>query len=312
MPSEPFLPTRLIEITTEGAEVKARLHETLHDVGSPVYMTLSHCWESGAVWKLLRATYRAALESLPMRDLPPVFMDAISVASSAGINFLWIDSVCIVQDDVDDWSKESARTGDIYGGAICNVAATGFTDGSHGLFAARNTQTLGPIAVKLDFPIIFNEYDGIIETEFYLVDRDVWVRGVDRAPLNKRSWVVQERYLSPRIIHFGRQQLFWECCELTASETFPHGLPSRLLIRSAPSVLLNAIYSGKKAIDEASLSEDDFIDWWTIVSAYSLGRLTFATDKLVAISGMARSFQSFSRSRYLAGLWERNLPHDLL
>jgi Heterokaryon incompatibility protein (HET) len=124
-----------------------------------------------------------------------------------------------------DWLNESALMDKVYSNSFCNISATGVADSSYGLFATRDPRMLGSVEVDLKLA-------GLQATEtataYTLVDFLFWQNELSRAHLNRRGWVVQERLLAPRVLHFGQKQLFWECCEMDAAESYPNGLPHAL------------------------------------------------------------------------------------
>ncbi|KAF2248961.1 HET-domain-containing protein [Trematosphaeria pertusa] len=229
-------PTRLLFLEQTATGFKIRLRETHKLEIKPQYIALSHCWGGVLTARLTQDNYSGYLQDIPQKDLPQVFLDTFHVASHFGINYVWIDSLCIVQDSVDDWKSESAKMGTIYRHCFCNIAATGFRNGENGLFVRQQPDLLQPFGIELDEAIPINEHhasssghDGTIRAgQYLLVDFVTWEAGVDWAPLNSRGWVVQERLLSARTLHFGEQQLFWECHELQACEVWPNGFPKEV------------------------------------------------------------------------------------
>lgn len=122
-------------------------------------------------------------------------------------------------------------------------------------------------------------------------------------PLNRRAWALQERFLSTRILHFTTEQLVWECRKHAASESFPYGLPNHIQeYHSERNRLLNPSSTASSP------------SWSEVVRLYSKGKLTFPSDKLVAISGLASEMRhrGLASGRFLAGLWEAELPRSLL
>ncbi|KAF4438789.1 HET-domain-containing protein [Fusarium austroafricanum] len=110
-----------------------------------------------------------------------------------------------------------AQMSSVYQHGVLNIAATGFSDGSNGLFVQRDPNLLTPISFSM-------EANDSSHDNYYLVDTGVWKDQVDDSPLCGRGWVAQERALSPRTVHFGKQQLFWECLCENASEVLPKGM----------------------------------------------------------------------------------------
>jgi hypothetical protein len=139
---------------------------------------------------------------------------------------------------------------------------------------------------------------------------DLWEDGVVNAPLNRRAWVFQERYLSPRVLHFGARQLFWECMEREACEMFPSTLPSMLLTNYKKNSLFHVARSNFPLLRHNEISL--FKVQCDAVSVYTNGALTKEQDMLVAISGIAQTMHAILECDYLARLWQKGLPSHLL
>lgn len=250
----------------------------------PPYTTLSHCWGSLEFFKLKKSNIDSLLDhGFPHERLPKTLQDAIKVSQSLGFKYIWIDSLCIVQDDVEDWSRESSLMSNVYGNAILDIAATNAKDGSEGLFVERDT---GKTKIHY-FRTPDKRLWEINPTRFY-------EEFVASAPLSSRAWAFQERYLAHRALHFSADELFWECREHIACETFPDGYPMSTVHRT-----------------HRFPSRDDLAGWCRAISIYSKADLTYPSDKLIAISGVARNFQERFPDQYLAGLWKENLERQL-
>ena len=245
--------------------------------------------------------------------LPKTFRDAIYITQKLGVKYLWIDSLCIIQDSVEDWRQEAATMGRVYQNALCNIAATAASDSSVGCFLDRNPLLAQVCRVDLTWELP-------LRGSYYCLDGSLWPRSIGEAPLNRRGWVVQERILSPRILHFGAQQLFWECHEMEACESFPDGLPE------SPDPLTFIVRTGLKRIrppakhavhDKKGNMPPDFrLDghayWDGIVDVYTRSSLTRQEDKLIALSGIAQVMSELLNDKYLAGLWKNHLSYQLL
>jgi hypothetical protein len=220
-----WLPTRLIEISPAFAQYQARLiipaRMNPEERGVPrKYVALSHIWGKSQFTRLTTSNLQDLQESISPSDLSQTFQDAIIVALRLGVRYLWIDSLCIVQDSPEDWQTESSMMDLVYKNSLCTIAASEATEPHHGLFKNRDTSSLTP------FKVLFTPDD---RSESYYCFYDWWWPDVcGKKPLNQRGWVVQERLLSPRTIHFATP-VFWECRELIACETYPTGLPSHLV-----------------------------------------------------------------------------------
>jgi Heterokaryon incompatibility protein (HET) len=277
------------------------------------YMTLSHRWPEESIFKLLMGNLEALEQSVPVGSLPKNFCDAILLTRFLDVEYLWIDSLCIIQDSKDDWAIEAANMGDVYAHSFCNIAGTASQNAAQGLFVSRDPKALQLIEIKIAQNSRANR--GLPNGSYYCLE-NIWENEVVRAPLLKRGWVFQERYLSPRIVYFGARQLFWECQELEACEMFSAGVPAVFATNyKKNSPFQNAELSGQGAsLSEKPLSQDAALltVWCDIVSIYTGCDLTFEIDKLVALSGIAARIRQMHDSKYLAGIWERGLPWHLL
>ncbi|KAH7348953.1 heterokaryon incompatibility protein-domain-containing protein [Rhexocercosporidium sp. MPI-PUGE-AT-0058] len=310
-PKSTFVPSRLIEI--RGPDINnpgIRLQEKSSLPSTVSYATLSHCWGSSMPFKLTLQNLDECKGNIPLRSLTKVFQDAIGFALHSGILYIWIDSLCIIQDSSKDWAFESSTMGDIYHRSILNIAATGFANGVNGLFVERDPNLLIPIALDKD-----TRYKQANKGNYYLVDAYVWKEGIDESPLCKRGWVAQERALSVRTLHFGKEQLFWECMCRNASEVFPKGIQRGTMMQDPKRELeelgigLEVDRLSVRTIRGMTLEQQQ---WLPVIEIYTQCALTFAKDKLVAISGMARELSKDMKCEYLAGLWRRDLEHQLL
>jgi hypothetical protein len=198
-------------------------------------MTLSHCWGHTRFETLLKGNQTAFEERILFENLPKTFQDSILVAQRLFISYLWIDSLCIIQDSLEDWRAESALMGKVYSGSYCNISATAAADGADGLFFGEQVNGLRIVQLTM--------YDDPRRSEAKLCsvhDSDFFTKSIDSAPLNRRGWVLQERLLSRCNLHFGEKQVLWECCELNACELMPDGLVSGiscLLMKDTVSIM---------------------------------------------------------------------------
>lgn len=279
------------------------------------YVTLSHCWGTAPFLRLTRDELRRFQDGIPIDSLPQTFQDVIIIAWRLRIRYIWIDALCIIQqgDNGLDWEREASLMNMVYSKSFCNISAAWATDSSKGLFSNRNPTSLHRTEVDLHV-----EGHTPACERYTLSDiKQMWGRELLRAPLNRRAWVLQERLLAPRILHFCRHELLWECCEKEASESYPIEIPPRGW-RSAPNLkrLEPSSQLVRDAREAAGLGVDPMYlkhqVWWHIVESYSKCLLTRTTDKLVAISGVAKYMKSILEDQYLVGMWARYLPSELL
>jgi len=294
-----FRPTRIIEV---GKEFPPRPRLCLSkDLGHRKiqYLTLSHCWGTRPLLRLLHSNLSSMLDSIPYDDLPKTFREAVQITQQLGYRYLWIDSLCIIQDDSQDWVKESALMRAVYSNGLCNLSAAGATDSSKGLFFDRDPRTVQPVKMQMDRQPAWGS-----SMEVAFRDMRMWEKNIADAPLNGRAWVVQERLLSRANLLFGAKQLFWECRKHRACEMFPEYSSDFNSSFGAKNVKGN--FQAKRTLNYKFNDLDMVIEQWaSVVHVYSKGALTCKTDKLVALAGLASHMHRDIEVQYVAGLWDR-------
>ncbi|CAN9330819.1 unnamed protein product [Alternaria alternata] len=335
---QPWAPTRLLDVGTFEDDLVRLLDraETLPLSNKP-YATLSHCW---GTTPLIRTTQSNILEhrrEIRHHYLPPTFKDAIKIARTLSIRYLWIDSLCIIQDDTHDWEQEADLMSKVYMYSFINIAATASDSSTGGCFRQRDGRTVLPTEVYIQMHDSGRDNDEKpAKVKYRLVlHKDLWTEKLADEPLNQRCWILQERILSPRVLHFGHEQLFWECREFVACETYHQGLPASL--RNHPYINIKRLQLGDEPKDDrwpakyvSKASQDIsnvqslwdkftsifrpivihettlyaglnntsvYQDWYSVVEFYSMGNLTFPNDKLIALSGIAQTIVSAESSK---------------
>ncbi|KAH6967115.1 heterokaryon incompatibility protein-domain-containing protein [Fusarium venenatum] len=158
------------------------------------YLTLSHCWGWTKHLSLTKHNYHVLKATSLISTLPTTYRDALVVTAALGKQYIWIDSLCILQDDEEDWKSQSSVMGLIYKYSACNVAAAWAENSSNGCFSPKEAPTI----ITLASTEFFVE-ESLYSAPFH--QKDIW-----DAPLNKRAWMIQERYLVPR--HLPPQKNF--------------------------------------------------------------------------------------------------------
>ncbi|KAH8881099.1 HET-domain-containing protein [Thozetella sp. PMI_491] len=294
-----WIPSRLLDVGSldhTGLVYMRERHE-VHGAPTPSqkYITLSHVWGSEQVLTLTRETFATLKQGVSLDDLPRVFREAVGLTRRLGVRYLWVDSLCILQDCVDDWQTESSSMDKIYRHGICNIAASSAANAQEALFWERDPGLGGP------FPATWS-WSGRQEDCQLFFD---WFHLINNhCVLNKRGWVLQERLLSPRTMHFSGYP-FWECRELVSCEASPsplHPASHQWLARTH-----------KLDPQDAPRTEKALVAIWnSVVCEYSRARLTRETDKLVALSGISRIVSGAIQSEFLAGIWKKDLLRSLL
>ncbi|KAG8530221.1 uncharacterized protein KY384_004721 [Bacidia gigantensis] len=300
------LPARLIDVGSVPASTTVRVCNTSDLKTRPIYVALSHCWGEVETVRLLQENKVAFKDNLKYEDLPLTFQDAISITRQLRHRFLWIDSLCIVQDCKEDWKSESSVMGDIYRGSLFTISAMAAKDANGGCFAERN-----PL---LWWPCRLNNTHGKP-----LVAHGVSLHYQVEGALASRAWVVQEWTLSPRTLHYTKDAIYWECIEKYASEVWVRGDISwekNPRIRRPKEAFQSLISSYRLQAGAPDVSYNDFRNfhstWFEILKNFSSCSLTQPGDKLVAIRGIIRTIETKTGLTNVAGMWNDFLLPELL
>lgn len=293
------VPRRLLEIFDDGDEMGMKLRlivtKELIDTGAGhenmKWTALSWRWGRGLTLKTEHRTLSTHLKGIEFALLPRTFQDAVSVTHMLNIKYLWIDALCIIQDDPQDWREESAIMGHIYAHSYCTLTAHSAEDWSTGFLDASFSRAT---------PITLGGTNSDSAT-FAVSEPPDFVMDVEHSHLSTRGWIVQERMLPSRILHFTQGQIHWETndelgiwtgCQFSV---FKPSKPSRPII-----------------LHPNSRPQSSPISWFNIIERYTDCALTVETDKLIAIEGLARLTQESHNVPYLAGLWQDRLHTGLL
>jgi hypothetical protein len=208
---EVAMPSRLLDVGPPKTNILRLCCSTKNKTLK--FVALSHCWgmlteEGTPKFCTTDDNIKARRNGFDVSELPKTFRDAVRVAQNLGIQYLWIDSLCIIQGNQKDWKSEAKRMQDVYAGAYLTIAATSAVDSNAG-FLERTVRS---------------EYLHIQDTSgrqfFVCTEVDDFDNDVENAPLNKRAWVLQERVLSRRTIHFSANQVYFECGDGVCCESF--------------------------------------------------------------------------------------------
>jgi Heterokaryon incompatibility protein (HET) len=193
-------PTRLIDITGRVPRLVCLLTDA-----KVSYAVLSHCWGRGQVVKTTSKTLESYTFAIPLENMPKTFQDAILVTKELGIPYIWIDSLCIIQDDPQDWEQEAARMALVYEMANMTIAAAWGANGGSGCFHDHTRSLFLVVKERPGGKIYFRPYPNVR-------------RYLGAAHLNSRAWTLQENILAQRTVIFAEDQWYWVCSTIFQSE----------------------------------------------------------------------------------------------
>lgn len=330
--SSRMLPRRVLYVGNAKDYSDIRLFES--DFCDGVYLALSHAWGNHLTIKTTTTNLDQWKKNIPWKELSKTFQDAICITRKIGVCYLWVDALCIIQDDKNDWEAEAANMAKIYRDALIVISATLSADGSGGCFS--NRQTSREVGVLQDddgtetkvFARLKLPHEPFGQTHQVSIhphrDEDESLgqdsiakreRDIGEHPVLQRAWCYQERLLSRRTLHYTKRELIWECVQTTSCEC-------GMLPRSSDDVNSIRRQMNTVRIDYANPTMSLLMgmdsgppywlpeDWGKIIQQYSHKRLSYATDTLAALAGLASTLhrgEGIYLGKYLVGLWERGI-----
>ena len=295
------LPTRVLDI---GASESGIVYLREQDVAPRVapYAALSHCWGLSQPFTTITANFQLRKDGIRIAELPQSFRDAITMTKALGIQYLWIDSLCIIQDDIGDWQRESASMMMVYRGAHVVIGASSASADSEGFLHRRSTDTGSFSQAKFTLRLLPPEPQRLSPTSDPVKDE----------PLSTRAWCLQERYIPHRVLLVSKGQMYWECFNMLASEDgdciAQNGGRLRQIKETAGIDLSITGISGR-GLDE--INKANYFHWYETVKAYAKRDVTKESDRLPALAGLA-FVVSPDHKDYMAGIWKKGLIEGLL
>jgi hypothetical protein len=286
------LPKRLIDVgSIDVRPPRLVMSEDLHHQDIK-YATLSYCWGNQ---KLCtngenESSHR---QEIPFQLLPRTLQDAMTLTRNLNIQYLWIDALCIVQDNDVEWKAEAPRMQDIYSGSSITIAATDASDCSIGCFFPDSSE-LDKSEVFLTISNTGCDMGTIVQVQ----KGDIRTSAED-SELNTRGWVLQELVLSHRTVHCMRAGLYWECrseCRTETGLVFDRATNHQSSVPILPE-------KGQHTTTKT---------WWKWIESYSRRRFSFSKDRLPALIGIIQYYQKATNDVPILGLGEGTFCQDLL
>ncbi|PIA89190.1 hypothetical protein CB0940_06888 [Cercospora beticola] len=308
-PNSTFVPKRLVEVQDADGFDCLRLRETEH-VGHPPYIPLSYCWGDDQAIISTRTTVSTWMKSIPYDHLPQTLKDAITACRNLQVRFLWVDALCIVQDDDQDRSQQIALMPQIYRNGQLTIAAASAADAREGFLHRRQLPNSETTAFTL--PYVCPDAEKSHITLYRLDERS--------SPLDTRAWTMQERLLSPRTLEFSNHQVRWLCRGCLDQPGWTDGWLMKPEVDSRqhnilPKEVFGRAFNTAQLVPQTNNLTDPKAskkDWYALVRAYTHRALKRPTDRILALSGLAKEYSVAVDDAYLAGMWRKSLLTELL
>lgn len=314
------LPTRLVDVGTSQHPliklVETNQRETIHRTCP--YLILSYCWGQGnSSAKTTSHNLMKRLQEISVDELPKTIQDAILVTRMMGFQYIWIDAMCIIQatdeDDRGDFTSEAPKMGDYYANAVCCISASLASDSSEGFLTRR---PLARFPIIQDIIVKFSDSPSTPSYSMFFWARQkphkLMKRLID-TPLMQRGWYLQELMLSRRILHWTFHGLYLQC----QSSIFLEGSLEVWSNCSSSDASLDPECFSPNVFDPRevlALPYDRilaFDGWCRLVENFSKRELTFESDRVYAIHGIACVLVQRFGAEYFYGLFRRHLAQGL-
>jgi hypothetical protein len=328
-PDASDLPTRCVEVSTQGPDLAARLITTTDGMRGK-YITLTHRWNLDTeLCKTTTENCDARVRGIDLHTLPKLFRDVFAIAARLHIRHVWIDSLCIIQsgDSGADWRREAPRMAQYYQHSLFTLAGT-MHDMDNGLLHHPHGDSSPPWGPHPLVRLPYRDQTGALAGHFFVYRRhvpvidDYW-SAVRQSILFRRGWILQEWLLSKRLVWYTPKGLFFEC----HSEGPRTEYRERVMVENARGDHLRAQLKMKGEFHFENAHILDF--WYHAMEQYSTCDLTKPEkDRILAVAGLAKEVGKILADRvggrgqgmvegqhheaYFAGLWLRDLHHGLL
>ncbi|KAI0096945.1 HET-domain-containing protein [Nemania sp. FL0031] len=315
--SDGNLPTRVLDVGESLGKGSIRLLET-EPGQSGKYAALSYCWGKTGNITTTKDTLKERKKGISWSILPKSFRDAVELVRGLGVWYLWIDALCIIQDDVDDWENESAKMADVYQNAFLTISTDAAQDPTQGIFTARRSDMIST-SDSLGSGRTARPARNIAVERFPVVNKSGETNTIyAREPLNHSDIISPRSYYDVTYPLMSRLEFTRTLTLESESDYLPNSPSPKIAYDIA---MQSIIEEGRNALNaqaqelmpfQAPLTLKTSREWTLLIGGYSNRLLTCETDKLPAISALARRFSLTDELRtprtYLAGLWLEDLP----
>ncbi|KAF1734921.1 hypothetical protein CRV24_003839 [Beauveria bassiana] len=289
------VPRYLVDVGCSESEESVKLVQL--GAGDAGYTALSYTSDCGSEVKWRPDSFDAEKKPIRITDLPAMFRDAILVTRKLGVRYIWIDSLCIPE-NAPEWERDSEEIGSVYENAYLTVSATGAKNSADGLFFSRPSRT----SIQVLYRSSDASVNGMASVSVLPLSKEVLrsYTEMQNEPMSKNIWSFQERVLSRRVVHFASDQIYFECMGHFRSED---GLLQGARFHS----IVKELHSGPDYYREQTALDR----WHSLLRAYGKLEPSTPSEKLRALSNIARAFQRLLGDEYVAGFWKESLIESL-
>lgn len=319
------MPTRILDVANDTI----RLHMP-SDLDRDDYIALSYCWGNGNPYKTTKSNLADHSKGIPVSVLPPALQDVVKLTRTLNFRYLWIDALCIIQDDRDDWLREASKMKAVYSQAFLTISTDLLADTTtrflglkrsdrHELRVALPWTRAPPSDKKVqdgqgidspdETPMQHLSLDSDPENIYVLPTLRTFKDEIKMSPLARRGWTFQERALSARILHMGSESSYWECKEACNGEDSKIGHYSiQDSFFNLKDMMLTTDAHGNEMTNLKLHAK-----WAWVIKEFSDRALTNEGDLFPALEGVAALFSEKNMlGKYFCGIWEDDFLRGLL
>ncbi len=307
MPSSVWMPTRVLEIIHFSARLSLRLRQTA-DIAVEPFVALSYCWGGTQQVSTTNENCLRHMTAINLNDLPQTLRDAVTVTHRCNIKFLWVDVLCIIQDDEADKAWEIANMALVYANATIVLSASRARSADEGFLGPRIPMGTDKPQETFELPI-YNTSGNL--GNVILVPK---VRKPNE-PIDERAWTLQERILATRCLEFGTLQTRWVClgCDSKSPPPVDGWVSKSQQDDDTYGEALSAFHRLGTSFHGSVTSPTRVRKLWrSIVNMQSHRVTALEQDRLPSLAGIAERFSAVLDDDYVCGFWKCGLRSEIL
>lgn len=313
--SGPFgpLPTRVLHVGSDHQD--PYLFES--NGTKATYCILSYCWGRPGNAITTKSNISERMKGIPLTSLPTLLREAVLTARVLGFDYIWIDALCIIQDDEEDWAREASVMHKLYSRADLTITSLVAADSRDKLFQPRPRRVCRPVPMNFGHIVPKRERlpfkkGSVVELAVY-PDREIARETAVRGPVHQRAWILQEQAMSTRLLYFGAGLLHWECLHVYILEPYPsmsfYGDASSNGSNNNSSFYQNRhrklVHKGLLQLEDLRSSrEDPFEVWQAQVQEFTTRQMTKRSDRIPAFLAISKSIEMVLQDEFVGGIWK--------